>query len=92
VESEPPRTSILQEAHALVFGDRRAEYGHPRDDYQRTVAIFKALTGHDLTAAEGVLFMHCAKLSREMNRHKRDNLRDACGYLECLALVIGEDE
>lgn len=80
--------SVCAEADRLVSTDRQADYGHPADDYARTVAIFKLLTGKELTAAEGVKFMIAVKLSREANRHKRDNLVDACGYLKCLDLII----
>jgi len=86
------RQTILQEAQALVYGSRQGDYGHPREDYQRTVAIFRAITGHDLTAAEGVWFMIAVKLSRQSRQHKRDNLTDLCGYTECLARIIGEDD
>lgn len=79
--------SVVQEAHRLVHGDRGAAYGHPYDDYARTVGTFNALTGHSLSVPDGLFFMMCVKLSRERNVAKRDNLVDLAGYAECLHMV-----
>lgn len=92
----PPRQieiiggSILEEADRLVSVDRGNDYGHPRDDYGRTVRAFNALTGHDLTPEQGILFMVCVKLSRQQHKQKRDNLVDAAGYLKCLDIAIND--
>lgn len=79
--------SILQEAERLTGGDRREAYGHPADDYARVVGAFNALTGHELTPSEGIMFMVCVKLAREAHKPKRDNRTDAAGYLNCLDQV-----
>jgi len=80
--------SILEEAQSLVHGDRNATYGFPWEDYARTVGAFKALMGDkkiaDMTPEDGMMFMVCVKLSRQINLPKRDNLVDAAGYLECI--------
>lgn len=82
--------SILQEAQRLVHGDRGADYGSPLDDFQRTATLFNTLRGTGLTAEDVALFMVCVKLSREANKHKRDNLVDLCGYAETLMMVKNE--
>jgi hypothetical protein len=76
-----PAEAHAREALNLVYGDRQADYGHPYDDYSRTVGAFNALTGHELSVLEGGLFMVLVKLSRQMNRPKADNMVDAHGYL-----------
>jgi hypothetical protein len=86
-EVQIPGSEILTEAHALVNRDRGSAYGHPSDDYGRTVDAFTAPPGHSLSTAEGVLFMACVKLSREMHEHATDNLRDLAGYAACLEMV-----
>lgn len=83
--------SILTEAQGLVHGPRQAAYGHPAADFSRTASLANVLLGaklrEDLDARDVALLMVCVKLSREVNQHKRDNLVDAAGYLECLARV-----
>lgn len=89
--------SITADAHALVYGDRGALYDHPAVDYQRTVDLFNTMVeGADLTAAEGVVFMLCVKLSRLGNGIEqgfppemlRDTIVDLAGYAECLYGVM----
>lgn len=79
--------TVLEEAQRLVYGPRRADYGHPADDYARVTGAFNALTGKDLTAADGILFMLCVKMAREAHRPKRDNRVDLAGYAACLQLA-----
>ena len=88
--------SIAADAYRLVHGDRGAAYNHPAIDYSRTVAIFEAISGHDLSVEEGVLFMVAVKLSRIANgmdeghpaEMQRDSLVDLAGYAECLYGVM----
>lgn len=83
--------SILLEAHALVHGPRQHAYGHPANDFSRTAALANTLLAGklraDLDARDVALFMVCVKLSRQVNKHGRDNLVDAAGYLETLRMV-----
>ena len=84
--------SILTEAHGLVHGDRQASYGHPAVDFARTAALANVLLAHrldtDLGPEDVAMFLVCVKLSRECHEHKRDNLVDAAGYLECRERVL----
>ena len=84
--------SITADANRLVFGDRGAIYDHPGIDYGRTAEIFAAITGHELSVREAVLFMVAVKLSRIGagldhdfgSSIVRDSIVDAAGYLDCL--------
>ncbi len=83
---------ILKEAHDLTHNDRQDSYGHPVDDYTRTVEIFRLLSGVDISPEEGALFMVAVKLSRlrhniEDEAVHRDSLVDAAGYLWCFASI-----
>lgn len=83
-----PENSVLAEADGLVHGDRNRDYHHPAVDYARTVEIFKAWTGIELTPYQGVQFMLAVKMSRMMaSPSKRDNYVDLAGYVECLRMV-----
>ena len=80
-----------------MHGKRNDTYGHPLDDYTRTVGAFIALQGPDkkiseMTPQDGVIFMICVKLSREINAPKRDNRVDMAGYSECLDWMYDEEE
>lgn len=83
---------IVREAYELITGPRQDAYSHPAEDYTRTAAIFNAITGHDITTEEAILFMVAVKLSRIHNELLTsqtipDNTRDAIGYLGCLNMV-----
>lgn len=98
----PPKESVLQEAQRLVHGDRGAAYGHPFFDYRCTGKVWAGLLEHWLhgigflddlqefptipprIAAEMMIGM---KLSREMNKSKRDNRTDSAGYAECAQMI-----
>lgn len=84
--------SICVEADRLVSVDRAADYGHPEQDFSRTVGAFNSLTGHKLTVSQGILFMVCVKLSRECNKSKRDNRVDAVGYIKLLDMVTKNED
>lgn len=82
--------NILQEADRLTGGDRGADYGHPLDDYTRTAAIWSAILGVDVTPEQAQLCMIGVKISRECNKHKRDNLVDIAGYARTLEMTDNE--
>ena len=80
--------TILQEAQRLVHGNRGADYGHPIDDYTRTGRMWGAILGiPDIDPRTACLMMAVMKVSREVNKHKRDNLTDLAGYAECAQMV-----
>ena len=76
--------SILEEAQHLTHGPRSGEYGPPHVDYARTAAMVSAMLAHKLkeplSAHDLSLVMCCVKLSRQMNKRKRDNMVDLAGY------------
>lgn len=84
--------SICAEADRLVKGDRRADYGHPLDDFCRTAVMWSALIGARVTYKEVAQCMVALKMSREKNHEKRDNRVDACGYEKCLDMCYAEEK
>ena len=82
------RPTVLAEAQSLVHGDRGGDYGHPIDDYTRTGRMWGAILGiGDIDPRVACLMMAVMKVSREVNKHKRDNLVDLAGYAECAQMV-----
>jgi hypothetical protein len=88
------KQTILQEAQALVYGDREKQYSHPIRDYGKTAGMWSAflkeklLPGAVITPEEAVLMMVLLKVSREGFRHKRDNLVDGAGYFACAERIV----
>lgn len=85
--SEPakPGEDEMQEANNLVNGDRQADYGTPRGNYEGVAKVWSGLLSpilkRDITPEEAALMMVGLKLQRQAMKHKRDNLVDAHGYL-----------
>lgn len=90
--------TILEEATRLVHGARGEDYGHPLDDFTKTGLIWTAVLTEKLKpevqveAEDVALCMVGVKISREVNRPKRDNRVDGCGYFETLDMVVAERE
>lgn len=89
----PVAESALQEAQRLVHGNRGADYGHPIDDYTRTGRMWGAILGlPDIDPRIACLMMAAVKISREVNKPKRDNRVDLAGYAECADMVAQRQE
>jgi hypothetical protein len=86
----PKEESILDEAKRIVHGDRGENYGHPFEDFSRTAQIWSAILGTKVTPEDVALCMVGLKISREVNRPKRDNIVDGAGYFETLQMVKEE--
>ena len=92
-ELEKPQESIIEEANRLVNGNRQGDYGHPYWDFSRTSTMWNGLLveklkeGCKIEPEEVGLMMVLVKLSRHMNKKKRDNLVDAHGYLLTVEMV-----
>jgi hypothetical protein len=83
-------TPVLLEAQDIINGARQKDYGHPLDNMNRTCNIFFHMTGIALTPIEACKFMQALKLSRERNRHNRDNLVDSAGYIGIEDIIRAE--
>lgn len=82
-----PKKTILIEADDLIHGARRAEYGPPDECFQNIAdqwALFLMQKyGFDIALEpEDVCWMMADfKKVRQIMNKKRDNVRDAAGYL-----------
>ena len=76
---------ILQTARETIV-DRGTTYDTDGQGQERSmakvVAMFNALTGHNITETQGWKFMACLKLARsEQGQHKLDNYLDGAAYM-----------
>jgi hypothetical protein len=81
---------ILQEAAAIVVGDRRDQYGDPYEMCARVARMWSALFGFEVEAHQVPLAMVLLKVCRESHHHQRDNLVDVAGYA-ALAHEVAEE-
>lgn len=79
--------NILEEANEITSRDRQDDYGHPIHDFARTGAMWSAVLGIEVTPQQVGLCMLLVKVSREVNKHKRDNLVDLAGYARTIEMV-----
>lgn len=91
-----PGVDEVEEALALVYGDRQADYGHPRDSYAAVAKVWSGILApilkQDITAGQAVLLMAALKIQREANQPKRDNVVDLHGYGVVYSRVTGGRE
>lgn len=86
---DPRSGDVLEEAARLVAGDRGEDYGHPRDDFERTAGAWRALFGWDVQARQVALAMVVVKLSRlQETPDKRDSIVDIAGYARTYEMVL----
>lgn len=84
------RTNILQEVDNLINGEREEEYGDPKVSFGIIAAFWTVYLMHrynfeeNLDAEDVAIFMSLFKHGRMLGKNKRDNARDAIGYLALL--------
>lgn len=95
-DSETKAVQILNEA-VQIMAERGKSYdksgGQAERSMPKIVAMFNALTGHELTPAQGWKFMACLKLARsEQGEHREDNYLDGAAYFALAGEEAGEGE
>nr|WP_232541961.1 DUF6378 domain-containing protein [Nocardia bovistercoris] len=74
-----PRT-VLEEAAALVEGEREDQYGHPAKSFQRIGELWTAYLGVYVSALDVANLMILLKVSRTKDTFHRDSYVDIGGY------------
>ena len=83
------RAKILQEAEALINGDRAKAYGTPEVNFRRIAAGWEVILNADVTAEQVALCMAWLKIARLAESPHRDSYVDGCGYLALAAELVG---
>lgn len=91
VQEVPEKLSPGQEAHQLVYGERAATYGHPREDFRIIAKVWTGLLqdvlkpGAEIDEYRIAIMMSGLKLSRLVKSPKHHDSRvDTCGYMETM--------
>ena len=84
-DDTPKAVKILNEA-VEIMAERGKSYDKSGGEAERSmpkiVAMFNALTGHELTPEQGWKFMCCLKLARsEQGEYREDNYLDGAAYM-----------
>jgi len=82
-----PRSGVLDEAQALVDGDRQEDYGDPVVCMGNWAEILRILYGWDIDAHKASVAMSLLKHVREAHRPKRDNRVDGPAYMHIADLA-----
>lgn len=73
---------LVDQASALVDGDRQAEYGEPVEHMRRVAKVWSVILSCEVDAHKVALALAALKLVREAHKPGADNRVDAVGYLE----------
>lgn len=80
------REKLLDEAKAIVCGDRDQQYGKPEDSFYVIAKLWSAYTLCYFDERDVAMMMVLFKVAREATgQSKRDNLIDIAGYAACAA-------
>ena len=76
--------TILEEAQAIVYGDREKTYDDPNANFRRIAARWSTVFGHEVTMQQVALCMIDVKLARLTHSPlHHDSLVDVVGYAAC---------
>lgn len=73
--------TILEEAQELTYGERQNQYGDAHINYGNIAKLWSVILKTEVTPEQVCLCMVMLKVARQVNKHKRDNIVDAAGYL-----------
>lgn len=80
------REKLLDEAKAIVCGDRDQQYGKPEDSFYVIAELWSAYTLSKIDERDVAMMMILLKVARDVSGEpKRDNLIDIVGYAACAA-------
>lgn len=83
--------SILEEAQRLIHGDRNKNYGHPRENFADTAALFSGYLGKEISDIDVANLMILLKVARVKGTgYHRDSFTDIAGYAGCVERIYEE--
>jgi len=87
---ESPKT-LLQEADAIINGERQKDYGPPAESFGRIARLWSDYLDQELTALDVANLMILLKVSRaKTGGFHRDSYVDCAGYAGAAELIMKE--
>lgn len=83
--------SVLDEARAIVNGDRNKAYGKPEESFTTISNYWETYLGIDISPKDVAMMMILLKVARNEHKAKRDNLVDICGYAACAEKIMNAE-
>ena len=75
------RGAVLDEAKAVINGERQNQYGNPEDSFRLIAAFWSSYLGIAVSPQQAAEMMVLFKIARQRTgRGQRDNFVDMCGY------------
>jgi len=72
---------LLDQAKALINGDRNRDYGEPGKNHERIAQVWSMILGHEVLPGQVVAMMIGVKLARLAHEvDNEDSWRDIAGY------------
>src|SRR4051812_32539627 len=84
--------SVLQEADAIIHGERQEQYGDPERNFERIAKAWSAYLDQELSGHDVCMMMGLLKIIRAHGDYHRDSLVDLAGYAGLAAIAAGDDE
>ena len=84
--------SILEEAEALIDGDRAKDYGDMNESFTRIAGLWGAYLGVNIDKYDVAKMMMLLKVSRSKNSNHYDSLVDIVGYCLCVEKMMEEKQ
>lgn len=78
---------ILEEAIQLVGGDRNTDYGDRLTNHQNIAKLWSVFLKHEISAHDVAICMILVKISRIINKHKKDSYVDIAAYSSIAAEI-----
>lgn len=93
------RKIIIDQAQAVVEGERQVNYGSPEDNFKRIASLWEAyLIGRKqeqlfvIDEKDVAMMMVLMKIARLMNNPNHwDSIKDGIGYFSCLASLVPDE-
>lgn len=96
LEKSNPATSkspVLLEADQIIHGQRRKDYGTPKESFDRVWALWYPIINSQLPGPEkAAMCLLQLKVARYLVGRDRDSVVDMAGYAGCIAQLRGWED